>query len=115
MLMLGTREVLVAFKRVAEVGAVPEGRGLCVRIGELEIGLYRVGSDYLAMDNVCPHAGYPLCDGELEETTISCPGHGWVFDLRTGLAPGEVEERPLTRYPVQLEGDDILIDVDSPL
>ncbi len=115
MLEIGTQETLVAFKRVAAVIEIPEGRGLCVRVGELEIGLYRVGEGYFAMDNVCPHAGYPLCDGELEDSTIMCPGHGWVFDVQTGLAPGEVEETPLVRYPVRIEGDDLWIDVDEPL
>ncbi len=105
----------MTFKRVASVSEIPLGRGLRVTVGALEIGLYRVGEGYFAMDNVCPHAGYPLCDGELEGTSIVCPGHGWAFDLVTGLALGEVEEAPITRYPVRIEGDDILIDVDEPL
>ena len=54
MLQIGTQETLVAFKRVAALTEIPEGRGLCVRVGELEIGLYRVGEGYCAMDNVCP-------------------------------------------------------------
>ncbi len=95
----------MAFKRVAAVTEIPEGRGLRVRVGE----------GYCAMDNVCPHAGYPLCDGELEDSTIMCPGHGWVFDVQTGLAPGEVEETPLVRYPVRIEDDDLWLDVDEPL
>ncbi len=106
--------MLVAFKRVAALTEIPKGRGLRVLLGELEIGLYRVGEDYFAMDNVCPHAGYPLCEGELEGSTIMCPGHAWVFDVQSGLAAGEVEETPLTRYPVRVDGDDVLIDVDSP-
>ena len=105
----------MAFKRVASIQEIPEGRGLRVMLAALEIGLYRVGDTCYAMDNMCPHMGYPLCDGELEGSRITCPGHGWEFDVVTGLAPGEVQEPPLARYPVRIDGDDVLIDVDNPL
>ena len=67
------------------------------------------------MENVCPHAGSPLHDGEREGTLVICAAHGWAFDLETGLAPGEVEEEPLCRWAVRIEGDEVLIDLDLPL
>ncbi len=105
----------MAFKRVALLREIREGTGLRVILDTLEIGLYRVGDACYAMENMCPHMGYPLCDGELEGSMITCPGHGWEFNVVTGLAPGEVQEPPLARYPVRIEGDEVLIDVDSPL
>ena len=102
----------MGFERVARVAEVPEGSGLCVTRGELKIGIYRVGKAFYAMENVCPHAGFPLSEGALQGTLICCPGHGWEFDVATGLAPGEVDEEPLARYPVRVEGNDLLIDVD---
>ena len=105
----------MGFKRVACLRDVPSDRGLEITLDGIEIGLYRIGDAYHAMDNLCPHAGYPLCDGSLEGSTIVCPGHGWEFDVITGLAPGEVDEPALARYPVRVEGEDLLVDVTAPL
>lgn len=79
------------------------------------MGLYRLEGRVYAVRDTCPHQGYPLSEGELDDACIVCPGHGWAFDVRTGLAPGEVEEEPLERYPVRLRGDEVWIDVGAPL
>ena len=105
----------MAFERVATVSELPSRGGLRVTVGNLEIGLYSVGGQVFAMENVCPHAGSPLHEGDLEGRLVICASHGWEFDLETGLAPGEVEEEPLARYPVRVEGGAILLDVESPL
>jgi nitrite reductase/ring-hydroxylating ferredoxin subunit len=46
--------------------------------------LARVGGQLHALDSVCPHAGGPLGDGDLDDDAVVCPYHGWAFDLRTG-------------------------------
>ncbi len=62
-----------------------------------------------AVDNACPHRGGPLSEGWLEEGKVVCPWHAWAFDLTTGECP---EERSKVKvYPLQLQGDDVLIDV----
>jgi nitrite reductase/ring-hydroxylating ferredoxin subunit len=105
----------VPFELLARLSEIPEGSGLCVRRGELEIGLYRVEGRVYAMENVCPHAGYALHEGELAGSDVICPGHGWAFSVVTGLAPGEVEEEPLRRYPVRIEVDEVWVDLATPL
>ena len=37
--------------------------GAAVRIEDHWVGIFRLGTDYFAIDNACPHAGAPLCDG----------------------------------------------------
>jgi nitrite reductase/ring-hydroxylating ferredoxin subunit len=105
----------MAFERVARLSDIPAGRGLRVRVGEREVGLWRVGERVFAMDDVCPHAGYPLHEGDLQGSFAICPGHGWAFCVETGLAPGEVDERPQERWPVRIEGDEIWVDLAVPL
>jgi nitrite reductase/ring-hydroxylating ferredoxin subunit len=100
----------MAFERVASLNDLPDDRGLLVHVGKLEIGLYRVGEKVYAMDNACPHAGYPLHEGTLAGGFIVCNGHGWEYDLETGECPG-VGGPPLVRYPVRIDGTDISIDV----
>ena len=105
----------MAFRPVAKLDEIPEGRGLCVMLDGREIGLYRVDGAYYAMDNNCPHAGSSLCEGPLVDSLITCPAHGWEFDVKTGRAPGEVDEQPLERFSVLVDGDTLSIDLDAPL
>jgi nitrite reductase/ring-hydroxylating ferredoxin subunit len=64
---------------------VPEGRGATVELLDgTELALYRVGCEFFAVENFCPHKGAPLADGQLCGHAIECGWHGWRFDLRSG-------------------------------
>ena len=105
----------LAFTRVASLAEIPEAGGFRAILGELEIGLFRVDGELFAIDNVCPHAGFPLSEGFLEGACVICPGHMWEFDVRTGLPPAVKSGAALARYPVRVEGDDVWVDPESPL
>lgn len=49
-----------------------------------EIALFNVEDKIYALENACPHMGGPLGEGCLDKTVITCPWHGWSFDVRTG-------------------------------
>jgi nitrite reductase (NADH) small subunit len=102
---------IVSFRRVARVADVPEGRGLCVRIDVIEVGLFRVAEEIHAMENRCPHAGDPLSEGELRGSIIVCPGHGWDFDVRTGFRPGLADGFPIPCFPVRLVDGHVEVDI----
>lgn len=55
-----------------------------VLAGGRSVVLARRAGRVVAVDGVCPHAGGPLADGVLEGATITCPTHGWTFDVDTG-------------------------------
>ena len=70
---------------VASVAELAAGERKIVRVGEMEAGVFQTGGEYRAYVNVCPHAGAPVCEGEVVERRIlRCPWHGWEFDLATG-------------------------------
>ncbi len=71
---------------IARSEDVPERGGLAVHVGRVEIGVFRVADGYLAIENACPHAGVPLSTGEVEDCVVTCPAHGFRYDLRTGHA-----------------------------
>ncbi|MFQ5697895.1 MAG: Rieske (2Fe-2S) protein [Myxococcota bacterium] len=100
----------MAFERVARLVDIPRGSGLRVCALGRAIGLYRLGSSVVALQDECPHQGRALSRGKLVGSRIVCPGHGWEFDVRTGLAPGEVDEPPLTRYAVRVDGEWVWLD-----
>lgn len=74
------------------------------------VALCRVGDSFHAVDGTCPHAGGPLGEGQLDGTELTCPYHGWSFDVRTGacLMDDELEVRPL---PIRVVDGQVVLDV----
>ncbi len=102
------RQELPEQVRVAAVSDIPEGTGREVIVRDLVIAVYHVDGQFYALDGICPHAGGPLGAGALTGCVVTCPWHGWQFDVTTGqhcLNP-RIEQR---RFPVTIEGDQILI------
>ena len=82
--------------------------GAVVRIGNHWIAIFRLGDGYAAIDNACPHAGAPLCDGSVQDGKVACALHLWEFDLRTG-ACDVGKEWDVASYPVRMEGGELQI------
>jgi len=103
----------LAYQKVANANDLPAGRGLCVQVDGIEIGLFRVGEKIYAMENRCPHADDPLSEGTLEGTIVTCRAHGWQFDVRTGFRPEDGDGFPIPRFNVRTTGNTIEIDLQS--
>ena len=100
----------MAFEKAAEAGKIPDGEGMVVEIAGKTLALFNCGGTNYATDNGCVHLGGPLGDGLLEGTTVSCPWHGWEFDVASGACITNPKTRVST-YPVKREGNDLLVDV----
>ena len=70
-----------------------------------QIALFKVDSQFFALDNTCTHRGGPLADGE-----VTCP-HRATFDVRTGEVVGPPAQRAAVRYGVRVTGTDIEVEV----
>jgi 3-phenylpropionate/trans-cinnamate dioxygenase ferredoxin component len=68
-----------------------------------------------AISDTCSHAEVSLAEGDVSDGTIECWLHGSCFDLRTGRPTSLPALRPVAVYPVTLDGDDVLVDVSSPI
>ena len=82
-------------------------------VGDGTYAVCNAGGEIHALDGICPHAGGPLGQGALHGTTLVCPWHAWEFDrLNAGPGANEMDDglNP-AKFPVKIEGDDILIDV----
>ena len=89
--------------RWIDVGAISDLKfepGTAVKVEGTWIGLFRLGEGYAAIDNLCPHAGAPLCDGTRMGDTIVCALHCWEFDLATGACEVGAEWN-VRRYAVR--------------
>jgi nitrite reductase/ring-hydroxylating ferredoxin subunit len=70
---------------VGQINALPSGRGATVELNDgAEVALYNVGGKFYAIENFCPHKGYPLADSRLYGQTVECDLHGWRFDVASG-------------------------------
>jgi nitrite reductase (NADH) small subunit len=70
--------------RVAEVGEVPPDSARVVEVGGHTLALCNVGGAFYAVDNLCPHRGGPLGEGDLDGVVLTCPWHAWQWDVTTG-------------------------------
>ncbi len=96
------------FYKVAKTDDVPEGTGKVVEAEGREIALFNRGGKFYALNNTCVHQGGPLGEGYLEGTVVTCPWHGWQFDVTSGVSPVESSIRTEC-YPVKVEGEDVLV------
>ena len=98
------------FVKVAEAGDVPAGTGKCVDAGGKQIAIFNVDGTFHAIDNTCLHLGGPLGEGELEGAVVTCPWHGWQYDVTTGGNLDDETER-VERYDVKVENGAVLVAV----
>jgi nitrite reductase/ring-hydroxylating ferredoxin subunit len=100
----------MAFKTVAHVSQIPEGRLLAVRVDGEDVVLYNVKGRLHASRDWCPHAGYPLSQSRLQGKYVRCSLHDWEFDVTTGVYTANPNIH-LRCYAVKVEGDDVLLDL----
>ena len=72
------------FVTVARVGEIPAGEGRAFEVDGIIVGVFNVEGEYWTIDDFCPHQGASLAAGELTGTCITCPLHGWRFDVTDG-------------------------------
>jgi nitrite reductase/ring-hydroxylating ferredoxin subunit len=60
---------------VGKIDDIATGTGIAVQAGQRTIAVFRVGDDFFAVNNACPHKGASLCEGEVvvEEKIVRCP------------------------------------------
>jgi nitrite reductase/ring-hydroxylating ferredoxin subunit len=105
---------------VGALADLADGDYRILAIEDIEVGVFRVGDRIVAYENVCPHAGGPVCQGQIfnrvEELltpdkksvglrfstrrNIVCPWHGYEFDIETGCHQGD---RTVRLKPVKVD------------
>jgi nitrite reductase (NADH) small subunit len=94
--------------RIAAAVEVPPGAcGEYVAGGRI-VALYNVNGNYHALDGICPHQGGPLGKGSLCGAIVTCPWHGFQFDVTTGQHQTSKSLVHPT-FPVKLENGDVFV------
>jgi len=96
------------FVKVCKAGDIPAGAGKTVDINGKPVAIFNVDGNFYAISDTCLHRGGPLGEGELDGKVVTCPWHGWRYDVTTGsndMNPSVTVEK----FQVKVEGDDILV------
>jgi nitrite reductase/ring-hydroxylating ferredoxin subunit len=77
-----------------------------IELGRNKIAVARMNGELYAFNGVCPHSAGPIHRGEVEGTVVTCPLHGWRFDVRDGGR--ELHDyRPLKIYEIKIEDGEV--------
>jgi nitrite reductase (NADH) small subunit len=94
--------------RLCSVEDIPVGYGREFTVGDRIFAVFHVGDAFHVIDGICPHAGGPLAEGVLQGSVVTCPWHGWQFDVSTGRHC-LTERIQQTRYECGIEDDGVVV------
>ncbi|MFB6124097.1 MAG: Rieske (2Fe-2S) protein [Haloferacaceae archaeon] len=109
--------------RVASVDDFEDASRVVVDVEGREIAVFRTDDGFYALSNYCVHQGGPACEGAITGTlavedgdlvydregeVVSCPWHGWEFDVTTGEHLADPAYR-LPTYEVERDGGELYV------
>jgi toluene monooxygenase system ferredoxin subunit len=102
----------MSYREAASLDEVWMGEKVGVVVSGKPVLLVNTEGTICAFENRCRHKGLPLSDGKLEGHVLTCGVHGWAYDARCGAGINP-ENVALIRFPVRIEGNVILVDVEG--
>jgi NAD(P)H-dependent nitrite reductase small subunit len=101
---------LEGYSNICKLSDLKEKTGKRFIIDDVDIAVFKVDGAVFALSNICPHQKTQLIyDGFVEDGIITCPAHGWQFELTTGKIPGSTSG--LSSYRVKVINDDVYVKV----
>jgi nitrite reductase/ring-hydroxylating ferredoxin subunit len=102
-----------SFVRAARLDDVRAAGRTSVRIAGHSIALFFCDGDVHAVDNRCPHMGFPLHRGTLQDGILTCHWHHARFDLESGGTFDQFADEARV-FPVEVRDDDVWVDLSPP-
>lgn len=91
---------------------LPLGAAIVIEAQGRKVAVFHTAQGVFAVDNACPHEGYPLVQGALSDCTLTCTWHNYKFDLRDGACL--IGEEAVDTFPVHVHADHVEVDVRAP-
>ena len=101
----------MALTTVAKTGELKPGEGKIAEVGERALAVFNVNGAFHCIENTCCHRGGPLGEGDLDGSVVTCPWHGWRYDVTTGKCLAPAPEKSVQSFKVTVEGDEVRVDV----
>ena len=99
------------FVKAGSLAALKPNEAMEAVLNGRPYAICNAGGEIHALDGNCPHRGGPVGQGAINEGRIVCPWHAWEFDCATGANDYDPRIK-LKKYPVRIDGNDILVDAD---
>lgn len=96
--------------RVAKIDEIEEGKGQVAEIGDKCLAVFNVEGAFHVIDNTCLHRGGPLGEGELEADIVTCPWHGWEYNVKTGNCVNNPSSH-VKSYPTRIEDGEVQVEI----
>jgi nitrite reductase/ring-hydroxylating ferredoxin subunit/Fe-S cluster biogenesis protein NfuA len=96
--------------KVASLDQIPPSGLLAVEVANKSLILYRQNSEITCYDNACSHLGQPLTKGKIENTVLTCPSHGFQYQLTTGQCL-TIPDVSLQSYEVKIKENKIFVKI----
>lgn len=96
--------------RIASTNDCPPGASVELVAEGRVIALVHIDGQFHALDGVCPHQGGPLGQGQVSGCILTCPWHGWQFDVPSGQSQLSQTIRQRT-YSVKVQHGDVYVEV----
>lgn len=95
---------------VGTLDDIAPGTAVAVQAGSRTVAVFRVGDEFFAVANTCPHKGASLCEGEViaSERIVRCPWHHWNWRLDGGRLESDPRQR-LRTYEIAVEGREVIL------
>jgi 3-phenylpropionate/trans-cinnamate dioxygenase ferredoxin component len=104
----------MAFEKVTTLADLEDATPRRVEVDGVPVCLVRLGDTVKAVHDTCSHQQWSLADGMVWDNGIECSLHGSTFDLDTGAPSSLPASKPIPTFPVQFDGDAVLVDVAAP-
>ena len=96
--------------KICDEQSLTEGKVKTAKVLARTVAVFRVEGVVYGIEADCKHMKASIAHGRIEGHTITCPAHGWQYDIRTGACLNEPWAQ-LKTYPVTLENGHIFVDV----
>ncbi|HEY8109597.1 MAG: Rieske (2Fe-2S) protein [Nitrososphaerales archaeon] len=100
----------MAWKKVAEKGAIASGKGREFKVDEKKIAIFNQDG-YHGIDAICVHQDASIASGALDGDIVECPLHFWHYNIKTGELKDYLKGVKLQTYKVEARNDGIYIDI----
>jgi 3-phenylpropionate/trans-cinnamate dioxygenase ferredoxin component len=100
---------MAEFEVLAGADVLKEGDMQAFDVRGTKIALANIAGTFYAFGDTCTHRGCSLAEGDLDETTVTCPCHGSEFDVRSGVVLQGPAREPVETYEVRAEGETLKI------
>ncbi len=100
----------MTFVEVAKLKDLKPGSSKVVEAKGIPIAIFNVDGNIYATSNTCLHAAGSLGEGTLEDNIITCPLHGWQYNIMDGSCK-TMNFMKLKIFKVKIDNDKIMVDV----